>query len=204
MRIYVSGPMSGMKHHNFPAFYKAARVLRDKGHHVVNPADLAEPKGIKALDVEERWKAYMRRDIVEMIRQRCCTIAVLPGWMKSKGATLEVHVGQTLGMDILVYPSLKRFKESALEEAYRLVHASRGDDYGHPYDDFVKTATMWTGLFYHKLKDPVKNPIRPEEVPLGMVCVKLSREVNKPKRDNRADGAGYFETCDMVHERKGT
>jgi len=33
-----------------------------------------------------------------------------------------------------------------------------------------------------------------------MVGLKISREVNKPKRDNRVDGAGYFETLDMVRQ----
>ena len=33
-----------------------------------------------------------------------------------------------------------------------------------------------------------------------MVGVKISREANSPKRDNRVDGAGYFETLEMVRQ----
>jgi hypothetical protein len=31
-----------------------------------------------------------------------------------------------------------------------------------------------------------------------MIGVKMSRECNRPKRDNRVDLAGYAETLDMV------
>jgi hypothetical protein len=36
-----------------------------------------------------------------------------------------------------------------------------------------------------------------------MVGVKISRECNKPKRDNRVDGAGYFETLQMIYDFRG-
>ena len=35
-----------------------------------------------------------------------------------------------------------------------------------------------------------------------MVGLKISREVNRPKRDNIVDGAGYFETLEMVKEER--
>ncbi len=46
------------------------------------------------------------------------------------------------------------------------------------------------------------DPIPPELVGLMMVGVKISREVNHPKRDNRVDGAGYFNCVDMVIEER--
>jgi hypothetical protein len=36
-----------------------------------------------------------------------------------------------------------------------------------------------------------------------MVAVKLSREVNKHKRDNLTDAAGYAECASMVADRQG-
>jgi hypothetical protein len=84
--------------------------------------------------------------------------------------------------------------ESILMEAFALVHGNRGADYGHPLDDFSRTAAIATALLEAKLKAP----LAAEDVALFMVAVKLSRECNKPKRDNRVDGAGYFETLDMV------
>jgi len=77
---------------------------------------------------------------------------------------------------------------SILEEAHRLTHGPRGDDYGHPLDDYTQTAALLSALWASKLKEP----LTAHEAALGMVCVKLSREVRKPKRDNAVDGAGYF------------
>ena len=84
---------------------------------------------------------------------------------------------------------------NVLEEANSLVHGNRGDDYGHPIDDFTKTATMWSVI--------LGVPVTAEQVGLCMCCVKISRQLNKPKRDNMVDLAGYAETVQMViDERK--
>ncbi|MBT9158943.1 MAG: hypothetical protein DDT26_00192 [Dehalococcoidia bacterium] len=40
MRIYISGPMTGLHDLNFPAFRDAAAKLRAIGYEVVNPAEL--------------------------------------------------------------------------------------------------------------------------------------------------------------------
>ena len=42
MKMYLSGPMTGMAENNFPAFHDAAAKLRAGGHEVVNPAELGE------------------------------------------------------------------------------------------------------------------------------------------------------------------
>lgn len=86
--------------------------------------------------------------------------------------------------------------ESILMEAHRLVHGDRGAQYGHPLDDMGRTGGMLTHLLSDKLKDGVKLDAR--DVAMIMICVKLSRERNKPKRDNRADGAGYWECLDEI------
>ena len=79
---------------------------------------------------------------------------------------------------------------SVLTEAEGLVHGDRNAAYGHPLDDFSRTAGMVSAMLAHKLKEP----ITAEEVGMVMCCVKLSRQVNAPKRDNLVDLAGYSET----------
>lgn len=80
--------------------------------------------------------------------------------------------------------------KSILTEAHELVHGNRGEDYGHPYRDFSRTAKIWSAI--------LGIDVTPEQVALCMIGVKISRECNKPKRDNRVDIAGYVETLDMV------
>lgn len=90
--------------------------------------------------------------------------------------------------------------ETILQEAQRLVHGDRGADYGHPIDDFRRTAGMWSALWREKLLPHAT--LGPEDVAMGMICLKMSREQYRPKRDNRTDIAGYAETLDMVRQRQ--
>lgn len=89
-------------------------------------------------------------------------------------------------------------RQSVLVEAQGLVHGDRNDDYGHPLDDWTRTANTFSALMAHKLKES----LTAEDALLFMVCVKASREVNRPKRDNRVDGAGYFECIDWVVDER--
>ena len=84
---------------------------------------------------------------------------------------------------------------SHVDKAKELVNGERQGDYGHPFDDFSKTAKMWEAL-----KPGVE--FTPEDVALFMVCVKLSREVNQPKEDNIVDAHGYLLTYEMVKRRR--
>ena len=83
-------------------------------------------------------------------------------------------------------------REAILDEAKRLVHGDRNDDYGHPFHDFNRAATMWTVI--------LETRVTAEDVALCMIAVKIAREVNKPKRDNLVDIAGYAEALDMVRQ----
>lgn len=85
--------------------------------------------------------------------------------------------------------------ETILEEAQRLVHGDRGDAYGHPIDDFTRTGRMWAAILD-------LNVVTAEQVGLCMVALKVSRQCNKPKRDNMTDAAGYAETVQMVVEER--
>ena len=92
MRVYVSGPMTGLPNLNFPAFNRAAEHLRSLGHEVVNPAESPLPDGLP-------WSDYLRHDIAEIVT--CDAIHMLRGWRTSKGARLERHIAIALGLVLL-------------------------------------------------------------------------------------------------------
>lgn len=85
--------------------------------------------------------------------------------------------------------------ESVLAEAERLVNGPRQEDYGHPYDDFTRTGRIWGAIL--GIGD-----VPPATVGLMMAGVKISREVNRPKRDNLTDLAGYAGTVELVRDRE--
>ena len=86
-------------------------------------------------------------------------------------------------------------EETVCGEADRLVSGDRGSSYGHPLDDFAKTAAFWSVILGVRVTE--------EQVALCMIAVKQSRELNKEKRDNKVDIAGYTKCLDMViNERK--
>jgi hypothetical protein len=84
--------------------------------------------------------------------------------------------------------------ETILLEAQRLVHGDRGADYGHPLEDFSRTALIWSAILGVE--------VTAEQVGLCMIGVKLSRQCNRPKRDNMVDAAGYAETVQMCIEER--
>jgi hypothetical protein len=78
-RIYLSGPMTGLPDENRPAFNAEAARLRALGYQVENPAELNPPGTPRHI--------CMRVDIQALLG--CDTIALLPGWTDSAGATVE-------------------------------------------------------------------------------------------------------------------
>lgn len=110
IRVYVAGPMTGYPDLNFPAFHAAARDLRQRGFVVLNPAEInadhdaefqqrvAEVTCQESRRRMERdhWRACMRRDLAALVT--CYGIAMLPGWERSRGATLEHHNATQLGL----------------------------------------------------------------------------------------------------------
>jgi len=86
----------------------------------------------------------------------------------------------------------EKIAESVCAEADRIVSSDRGNDYGRPIDDFSKTAVLWGVILGIE--------ITPEQVAMCMAQVKVSRELNKHKRDNLVDLIGYTKCLDMVVE----
>lgn len=94
-KIYIAGPMTGLPELNFPAFHLAAEWLRGMGHEVVNPAEINP-------DTSMEWHECMRADFAQLVTCQC--IYLLPGWEDSRGAKLEHHIAERLGMRVEFVP----------------------------------------------------------------------------------------------------
>jgi hypothetical protein len=91
-RIYIAGPCTGLPDLNYPAFNAEAARLRALGYQVESPADNpAPPCGT--------WAGYMRLSIPQLLT--CDFVATLPGWVKSRGATIEVGIAYALAMPVI-------------------------------------------------------------------------------------------------------
>ena len=93
--IYLSGPMTGYPEFNYPAFRKAATVLRMQGLEVFDPSECFD--GDQGLSKE----VYMREDIAAVLK--ASIVVVLDGWEQSSGARLEVEVAKAIGVPVESY-----------------------------------------------------------------------------------------------------
>lgn len=111
MKIYLAGPMRGIKAYNHPAFDAAAVKLRSEGHEVFSPAD-HDRKEYPDLDwpnmtgdmIQDGITPKNMREIIGVdlvwIAQNADAIALLPGWERSRGAKAERALADFLGLYI--------------------------------------------------------------------------------------------------------
>jgi hypothetical protein len=97
VKVYLSGPISGVPFGNRPAFDDMADRLRANGFDPINPHDVgdalfaeveqASTNDGQALLDRLTWLDYMRADIKAMMDADA--ILLLPGWGGSRGACVE-------------------------------------------------------------------------------------------------------------------
>ncbi len=119
MKVYISGPMSGLPDENFPAFNAAARALRSVGYEVVNPAEFKVD--VKGLEGKARWNKFLKADIKALMD--CDGIVMLPGWRDSEGALLEHSNAKALDFTILEFESAILQACSYTDPAPEVAHA---------------------------------------------------------------------------------
>lgn len=89
-KIYISGPMTGRKYYNHPAFMCASYYWQEEGFIVLNPATL--PEGLEQSE-------YM--DICMAMVRAADVIYMLHGYKESDGALAELTYAKKLGMEII-------------------------------------------------------------------------------------------------------
>ena len=90
MRVYVSGPVTGMPGLNLPAFEGARAALLAAGHEPVVPHDHV-PEGATWLDAMH---------VCVGLLAGCDGVALLPVWCGSRGAVTEATVAEAHGQDV--------------------------------------------------------------------------------------------------------
>tara|TARA_R110002020_G_scaffold132746_6_gene296349 strand:+ start:230 stop:574 length:345 start_codon:yes stop_codon:yes gene_type:complete len=92
MKIYLSGPMTGIEDYNYPAFRHRAMVLREAGYEVFNPAET--DNGYQ----DHPRSYYLKKDVIAITE--CDAVALMEGWENSLGVLLELHVAVAIGLPI--------------------------------------------------------------------------------------------------------
>lgn len=112
MKVYLSGPMSGIPAFNFPAFEHAASVLRAAGHEVISPVELDDPeqRAVSSTSPDGNPDTYashgmsrddfLARDAAVIVANSATLdgIVCLPGWQASDGARFEIGVAALRGI----------------------------------------------------------------------------------------------------------
>lgn len=89
MKVYISGPMTGIKDFNRPNFEIAEKELSAHGFAVYNPGRLILPEEFNSEDL-------MKIDLAAL---SCCdAIYLLHGWSNSKGCNIECWQAEKIGM----------------------------------------------------------------------------------------------------------
>lgn len=106
MRPYISGPMSNIKHHNFPAFFQCEEELIAWGFDPLNPARRTDEctwrSAYNDVMIElEPWESCIKRDIGALLETD--SIVLMPGWSSSRGACLELVVSISIGNPVYIW-----------------------------------------------------------------------------------------------------
>jgi hypothetical protein len=105
MKVYVAGPMRGIPSFNFPAFYRAAEILRHNGFEVVSPAEHDIEVGFNPAGMSG-FEDLSHRDDFDLVESllwdfeqvmRSDGIILLDGWKRSKGAIAERAAAEAVG-----------------------------------------------------------------------------------------------------------
>lgn len=93
MRLYLAGPVTGIPDHNRPAFEHAQERLEAAGFEIVTPVTIEDEIGHG-----HSWETYMRAALQRMLAAE--GVALLPGWIESRGARIEQRLARDLGMPV--------------------------------------------------------------------------------------------------------
>lgn len=84
--------------------------------------------------------------------------------------------------------------KTILTEAAEACDGPRQEAYGHPLDNHIRIADMWSPI--------LGMAVTPEQVILCMCATKIARQCHRPQRDNLVDLAGYARCIEKCEDEK--
>ncbi|MDR2097713.1 MAG: DUF4406 domain-containing protein [Spirochaetaceae bacterium] len=116
MTIYISGPMTGIRNFNHGAFEKAHKKLEKAFNagggffKIISPVKIAETVDADFSDMNRflqknqllqmkkkpQWEDYMKACLKRL--PEADFVFLLKGWQNSRGAALEIHIADKLGI----------------------------------------------------------------------------------------------------------
>lgn len=102
--IYISGPIAASteegRERNKKRFYEVDLKLQDQGMITVNPLNVPACEKEDCGDADgHTWHCWLRYDLKALLE--CDSIYMMRNWRQSKGATLELHVAEAIGMEVI-------------------------------------------------------------------------------------------------------
>lgn len=95
-KVYIAGKIGDLPEYEFKRNFEQAKIeLINIGflpENIVSPVDLPH-------DHDHEWSSYMKEDITEMMK--CHFVCALKNWRHSPGATIEVNLAVSLGINII-------------------------------------------------------------------------------------------------------
>lgn len=101
-KVFISGPMTGYKYHNYHYFNVIENFLHRAGYKCVNPAKIGEKYNPDEVDKNKQLYKEMEEEI-QAAEKTCDIILLLPGWENSKGVRLELKTALELDMKIVLW-----------------------------------------------------------------------------------------------------
>lgn len=97
-KLYISGAITNNQHYK-REFDSAEISLLQYGYEVVNPLNVAKCNGWKCNTVPTHsWECCLKYDIAALVF--CNGLALIPGFLGSRGAMLEIDIAHRLNMEI--------------------------------------------------------------------------------------------------------
>lgn len=97
MKVYVSGPMTGLPDLGFGALKSMTSALRAAGFEVVCPTET--PKPVRRDGQEPLHSDWMRASLRRLME--CDASVFLPGWINSDGCLWEHSASEAIGLPLV-------------------------------------------------------------------------------------------------------